>query len=420
MLRHLIRKALATAKSPSAIYVVASVLGRAVAILLVPLYTRRLTPAEYGTYGLFASMLGLLPTVFSLGLNAGLSKAYFDEKDESVGRSAFGAVARGIMLIAGLWAMLGAVVALAFPPELLAPLSQRHVLLLVLAAWGTCVTGAAEYFFRIRERAIVAAAFPLVNFAVTASLGLTLVVRWDRGVNGAVEAPAIAAIIVGLASAMYLLATFRIGKTLAGTRRALVYSLPFVPHLLAGWLQTAGDRWVLEVFGVGASVGTYYLATQLMSPVPMVLAAWNQGQWPAMGREYRDEGLMSLKSKLWSYERRALLLAVATAAAIGLGMPILRMLVGPRFYPALAYMPAIAVAQILDAPYYPDSTVIYYAGRSKRIVTITTSCTLLGLGLSAALLPSFGIAGLLAARVFASLVQMTAFATSARRVTASL
>lgn len=415
MLGHLIRKVIDAARSPSAIYVLASVLGRAGAILLVPLYTRRLSPDEYGVYGLFASMLGLLPTVFSLGLNAGLSKAYFDEKEEKLGRSAFGAVARGVLLVSGVWALLGAVVALAFPPDLLAPLSRRHVVLLVFAAWGTSATGAAEYFFRIRERALIAAAFPLLSFAVTASLGLTLVVHFDRGVNGAVEAPSVASIAVGLASAVYLLATFGTGETLKATRRALVYSLPFVPHLLAAWLQTAGDRWVLNTFGSGRDLGTYYLATQLMSPVPMVLAAWNHGQWPAMGRIYRDEGLASLKSKLWSYERRALLLAVGAATAIGLSTPVFRLLVGPKFYPALAFMPAIALAQILDAPYYPDSTVLYYAGRTKRIVTITTLSTFLGLALSALLLPWLGIAGLLGARASASIAQMAAFAISARR-----
>jgi O-antigen/teichoic acid export membrane protein len=417
MIGRLLTRALAIVRSPSGIYIVATMLGKAGGILLVPLYTRRLSPSEYGVYGLFISLLALLPTIFSLGLSAGLTKSFFDEKAEDDGSAAFGKVARGLLLVASGWMLAGLLVAVVFPPELLTPLSRRHVVFLVLGAWGTCATSAVEYYFRIRERALLAAAFPLVNFALTAGLGIWFVVGLGRGANGAVEGPAFSSIVVGGISALFLFARFKGKGIAAATRKALPYSLPFVPHLLAFWLISAGDRWVLGLLGSSSAVGTYYLATQLMSPVPLVLNSWNNGLTPAMGRLYRDEGLGAVKARLWHYEKRALLLAVGTVVAIGIGMPILRLLVGPRFYPALTYMPILALALIFDAPYFPDSTVTYYAGRSKAIVIITTSCTTASLAISAVLVPRFGIAGLLGARVFTAFVQMIAFARVARRVT---
>jgi O-antigen/teichoic acid export membrane protein len=415
-IRPLFARGFRALRSPSGVYIVASILGRAGSMLLIPLYTRRLTLADYGVYGLVVSVLGLLPTLFSLGLSAGLAKAYFDEKDEGQGEQQFGAVARGTLAVAGFWLTVGLVSATFFPIELLAPLSRRHVVLLCFAGFGTCAVNTAEYWFRIRERALTAAAFPLASFLLTAGLGILLVRVLGRGLEGAVEAPTLAYASQGVVSAIFVVRRFGRGPMLAATRNALVYSLPFVPHLLAGWLQSAGDRWILGAFGNASALGTYYLATQLMSPVPMVMASWNNGQWPSMGRIYRDEGMEMLKKRLPSWERQAIGLSLLTAIAILALIPVLPLFIGARFLGAAAFMPAIGLCHVFDSLYYPDSNVIYFAGRNVRTVSITFGGTMLALGLAALLLGPLGVSGLLLARVIASLAQMTAFVVTSRRV----
>ena len=405
------------ARSPGTVYLAASVLSRVGGIFLIPIYTRRLTTEDYGTYALFASVLALLPTIFSLGLNAGLSKAYFDAKDDQKGALAFGAVTRGLLLVAAAWTAVSLAVGLMLPAEWFAPLSPRHIALLAFSGFGTVAYQAGEYFFRIREKPIFATAFPLSNFLLTAGLGIGLVLGLDRGLEGAMEAPAIASVVVGFFSLVFLLTQIPAGAVRPATLHALSYSLPFVPHLFAGWLQSAGDRWVISFFGNTHTLGTYYLAVQLMGAVSMVVISWNQGVWPVMGRTFREQGFAALKLQLWHYQKRAVLIAAGTSIAIHLALPLLSLLVGPRFLPAFAHMPWLAVILTLDALYYPAQNIIFFAGRTRLIPVVTATSTFCGLVLSALLLPPFGIAGLLSARVAVSLGQMLWLSSLARRVT---
>ena len=63
-------------RSNAAIYLGGSVLSRIGAVILIPLYTRRLTPADYGEYAIAVSFLSLLPNLLSLGLTAGLTRVF--------------------------------------------------------------------------------------------------------------------------------------------------------------------------------------------------------------------------------------------------------------------------------------------------------------------------------------------------------
>jgi O-antigen/teichoic acid export membrane protein len=238
-------------------------------------------------------------------------------------------------------------------------------------------------------------------------------------VNGAVEAPAIAALFVGAFSVGFLVFRLEsIRDVFGATRRALAFSIPFVAHYVSYWVQSAGDRWVITLFsGDTAIVGRYYLAVQLMSPVSMVIQAWSQGIWPPMGRVYRDEGLDRLKAGLGRYQKHAILLSAATAVGIHLCMPVLTLVVGPKYLGALSLMPWLGVIMVMDSLYYPAQNVIYYAGRSKLIPLIASTTTFGGLAISAALVPRYGVSGLLAGRMVGSFVAACGFSIAAARVT---
>ena len=86
-------------KSPAAVYLGASVLARAGSLLLIPLYTRRLTSKSTDTTRSFS-----LCSLFSrpscpLGSIAAIPSAYFSEKDRAAGKRRASEVARWIALI---------------------------------------------------------------------------------------------------------------------------------------------------------------------------------------------------------------------------------------------------------------------------------------------------------------------------------
>src|SRR5579862_8778204 len=97
--RAILRRVLRAATGPAVIYLIASVLAKAGAFLLIPLYTRKLSREEYGDYALAQTLISILPTLLSLGLFSAVSRFYFEGTDRIAARERVGGVARWLVLI---------------------------------------------------------------------------------------------------------------------------------------------------------------------------------------------------------------------------------------------------------------------------------------------------------------------------------
>ena len=59
-----------------------STIQRLIGVILLPIYTRFLTPIEYGTIGLLILIQALAVSIFSLGLSVSIGVCYFNESAE--------------------------------------------------------------------------------------------------------------------------------------------------------------------------------------------------------------------------------------------------------------------------------------------------------------------------------------------------
>src|SRR5262245_7024924 len=87
----------------AAIYLSVSVLTKGASLLLVPLYTNRLTRAEYAAYGLCQTLYWIVPTLATVALSSALLRFFFDHKDPEKRDRTFGGIASGIVILAIGW-----------------------------------------------------------------------------------------------------------------------------------------------------------------------------------------------------------------------------------------------------------------------------------------------------------------------------
>jgi O-antigen/teichoic acid export membrane protein len=65
----------------ASIYVLGTMLQRALSFLLIPLYTRYLTPSDYGIVGLAVAVSGILSMVIGLGIYGAITRYYYEYHD---------------------------------------------------------------------------------------------------------------------------------------------------------------------------------------------------------------------------------------------------------------------------------------------------------------------------------------------------
>ena len=99
------RRVMRRLASDTVVYGLGSVASQAVAFLLLPLYTRYLTPADYGTLALVGAAGNVLPLIAALGIHSGLTRVFFfyadpDDRDAVVATGlAFGIVSSILVAI---------------------------------------------------------------------------------------------------------------------------------------------------------------------------------------------------------------------------------------------------------------------------------------------------------------------------------
>lgn len=387
-------------RSPAAVYLGASVLARAGSLLLIPLYTRRLTLEEYGHYALFLTLLAVLPTFLSAGLVTAIPSAYFSEKDRAEGKRRAAGVARWTALISlGAGALLLAGVEL-FAPDDAAPLLSRSSLrLAVLGAVGTAISVVPPALLRSEQRAYAASAFQLLQFITMTGGGLILVLVLDRGYVGAIEAAAGAPVVSGLASLLYVHILPNSGMHVKRLRAALRFAFPFLPHFAAQWLLSAADLWILGKAGFEQDLGSYSLAAQVVVPVTMVITAWNEHMGPEMGVRFRSGGIAEMRRHLPRVRLSYLAAAIIPGVAVLVGLPLIAWMVGSEFEPAIVFVPFLLVAILPNALYFSDFQIVYYGGRTRWIGRSTVTAAAINLALGLLLIPPFGAYGAIVARV---------------------
>lgn len=381
------------------VYLGATVLARAGAILLIPLYTRRLTTGEYGDYALAQTLIALLSTPLALGLHSAVARFYFEAKDLKKSIERASSVARWLILITvALSAVLQVGVLVAAPAGSQGIHGRWELSCILWAAAGSGIALIPGQYLRGAQRPFAGAGFQIGEFVLNIGAGLLLVLVLNRGLRGAVEAAALASCINGVMAIVFVGIALKGPLCRQTLREAIKFSLPFVPHALGNQVQFIADRWVMKLTGNDAALGVYALATQLTTPVSMTTQAWNTASTPQIGEVSRNEGAIGVAAHAYRYQRSYVLVTAAAALAVCVGLPVAAFVIGKNFSQALHVIPVICGILILESLYFANAVLVFYVDKPAVIPKITISAGILNVLLNVVFVPLFGIWGAILAR----------------------
>lgn len=403
------------ARDPAAIYFLAAGISRAANFFLVPLYTRKLSPAEYGDYAFAQLIIAVLPIFLTCGLTAAVSRFYYDGADSEAGARRVGGIARWLVVIT----LVGTIVIQA----LVLTVGRRgqpgvghawELSCMLWAAEGGVIAGIPPIYLRARQSAMKAAAFQIGQFFAELLSSLILVGYLERGLRGAIEASAAAWTVQGCIGLGFVLVALRGSMTRQLLAEGLRFSLPFVPHRAGLHVMQTAERWVLKAVGMTSALGVYGLAVQVLAPATMAISAWNDANIPQMGESYRSGGIPRLRKEFRRTAASYLLVsAVPIAVMLGL-LPVVSWIVGDRFAGVIWQVPLLAGCLLLESLYYPAVNILFFTNRTGTIPAVTITAGAINLGLSVVLIPRIGIGGAILSRAVASLGRTLAMMVAAR------
>ena len=381
----------------TALYTIGNLAPKVGAFLLLPIYVRFLSQADYGTVALLTSLAGILGVVYHLGVDGALMRLHFDTEGRARARLYVTLAAFTL----GVSTTLSAVAALLLAPnfEILfagTPFIPLGALALLLALIGS-MQYIPAVMFRASGQAGRFLALNLGSFLVSSTASVILVAFLGFGASGVLVGQLIANIAVLGVTIVTVARIGMVGIDTDALRSALRLGIPLLPHALSAWALRLADRWLLALFLVlpaleaRAQIGIYAVGYQLGFVVTMVItsfnAAWSPHFFQIGGRP---------EAPRFYAEMTTIVLAGVLALAVGVSVlapEIVALVARPGYEAAADVLPVIAFASVLQAAYTMFVTAVYFMKRTGPLAFITFGSAALNVLLNIALIPTFGIMG---------------------------
>lgn len=397
-----------------AAYQFAEVVAKVIAVALLPVYTRYLTGADYGTADLLLTLVILVSFIVRLGIVEAFVRFWYLDEDEAR-RNRVARAATGFLLLATTVCAVPAIVFAAPLSQLI--LGHRDGPIMAIAAamlWAYSNLELANAMLRVEERARTYLRASLSNVALTIALTFPLVVIAGAGARGLLGGNL-------FGSALVLLGLWWVNRQRLGVRldRAALapmfrFGLPTVPAEVSVFALNIVDRLYLYRTQSEAQAGYFSLSVKLAAVVIFATRAF-QYAWPPLAYSITDD---EEARRLYAFVTTYYLLVtgMVVAGLALLGRWVVRLLAAPDFFSAHASLPWVGLGWALYGLVLIFTVVL---GR-VRVTVRQLPGALAGLAANVVLLivlvPPLGIAGAGIALVGAYVVMLGVLYLLTRRL----
>ena len=401
--------------SSLAAYQVSDVVSKLLAVLLLPVYTRYISPAGYGVVELLANGVILISIIARLGMIESFLRFYFTDEDPGRRDALVRRTASFLLVATTLVATVLGVFAGPLSDLILSHRDTTTFLIAVLGLWSFTNLELAYGLLRVDERLRTYAVATLTNVVLTVAASLVLVVGLGDGARGLLLAN------YGVSTLVLLGLWWNLRDRLAPRRapaqrmRTLLgFGLPTVPAEASVYALSIVDRFYVYHDRSQALAGLYSIAVKLAGAVAFIVRAF-QYAWPPLAYSIQDD---AQAARLYGLVTTYYLLVsgwVVAALAL-LGRWMLRLLAAPAYAGAYRALPWVALGWALYGLWV---IFLVIAGRAK-VTTRNFPAALAGLAVNVILLlvlvPPLGIAGAGIALVGAYAVMLTVMYLLTRNV----
>jgi O-antigen/teichoic acid export membrane protein len=330
----------------SGVYGAGIIAQRIASVILLPVYTRYLTPRDYGTL----ELLDVSLSVFGILAGSCFTNALFYFYSKAAAGKERNVVISTALLAAAGFGIGGGLAGIASAPWLSRLVFQdvHHTLLFrilfVSYAWGLPLEMGFACL-RAFDQPVRYSVASLARLLLAVAASVIFLVPLGMGVTGVLCGTAVSSFLAAAGLVFYCFK--RCGLVFNGRLFAAQF-LYAAPTALVGaslFVLHFGDRFFLQRFTSLAQVGIYSTAYKIGMAITYAVTAFNT-YWNAKMYEYlaREDG-EHIYARLFTY-----LMAVITFAALAVSLyarPALTVLTTPGYYEAARYVPWIALAYVV-------------------------------------------------------------------------
>ena len=335
--------------SHTSIYMIGDILRRAVSLIMLPIYTHYLTPADYGVVELLSMLLDFASIIFGARVGPAVFRYYCTAESEYDKKVLISTALVLSVLLNGLGGLIiiifsGPLAIAIFSDESLKTYIALFSISMLLAPFmDTSLT-----YVRAQQKPWLFLVFSVTKLILQLSLNIYFVVMREMHVEGVIYSAIISSAAMSLILLGYTLPRTGIHVSMEKFRSLFSFSLPLKLATIGSFYLTFGDRYILNIYTDLSQVGIYALGYKF--GFIFLLLTWDpfENMWDA------EKYVIHNKQNAVAIYQRVFLYISTLLIFVGLcislySKDLIKIMADPAFLEAYRIVPIIIIAYILQA-----------------------------------------------------------------------
>lgn len=381
------------------IYGVGSVIQKIIGFVLLPFYTRALSPSEYGVLDALTTLTFFLSTIFGLGISGATSRYFFIAEGE-VEKKKLLYTSATIRLISYSIPLL---ILVFFSSKISMLLFSTEEYSLVIKVAGFLLFFAAQQdiqsaIFRFYREPVKFTFVVIIKTILYPVSGIVLVVILHWGVLGATLANLITSVITMAFAYFYFIRKQYVRQfSWVWAKKMLKFGFPLIFFSILSWVNAVSDRFFLLYYKDLSQIGLYSIGNTFSQPISLINGALTLSAFVLIFSLYGEEnGDDKPKTKVFLTKIWYIYLAitVSTACIISIfSYDLVLFITTPAYIDGISALPFLLFSQILYMGTELTGNGMTLKEQSKPYIWIMLIAAATNFGLNFYFVPNFGFVG---------------------------
>lgn len=377
----------------SLVFGASELIKKGIGLLMIPVYTRYLLPADYGLLELLELAVSVLALIFGMRIGAAIIRFHhrYDRLEDRQEVYTTALIAIAFLSIIGLAALLfcsGTIARQLGGDE--AQVGIWRLMFVCLALQQIFLTG--ENFLLAQKKSLTYAYLSIVMLIIMLTLNILFLVFMGMGLEGIVLSMLIAKLVNMLLVLLITLQGVKLRFSMVKLVEMIRYSLPLVPAGMAMFLLHFSDRFLVNSLCNLEELGIYSLGYKFGMVISVLVTApffkiWDTQRFEIAGQS--DGAAVFARVFTWFS-----LVLVLVGLSISLFVDeVIRWLTTSGYHGASSVVPVIAAAYVVFSMASFLNLGNMITGRTKPLMYIQILVAVVNLLLNLMLIGRFGIMG---------------------------
>lgn len=388
----------------SSIYGVGTLLYRAVALVLVPLYVRNLSIGEYGDLELLFMTSSFLIMILQFGMGSAIFRSVIMQEDcptDKIVSTAFFFLIFINTIIVTIICLFADTISIA----IFETSARADVLrLLFVSDFFLVLAIIPQTKMRIDERSSLFTIVALANFIFGVLITIIFLGVFKWGIYGVILAQLVNSIIFSTVYIFVIREDIRMAFSFSQLIDMLGYGLPLVPASVAASILILSNRYFLKHLGSSEEVAIYSVGYRISQVIALMVNAF-QMAWPTLlFTIYKEENAKETFAKLMNYFM-FIMFTVSLLFSV-YARELILIVTKATYLEAQTIIPVLVISNMFWGVFYMTSIGIHVKRKTIYIAIVTGIAAVINLILNYWLIkiPDFHLMGAALAGFGANLV----------------